>query len=280
MPNRGARRTLSARPPRAGGVVISSGLEARFDAAVAVAREAGALARRHYENRDDLIREVKGVQDLVSVADREVEDLILGRLKDGFPGDSFLGEESGGVAAARAWVIDPIDGTINFLRGVPYWSVSIAYVVDGEIEIGVVFDPVADEMYAARRGHGASRNAEGIEVSGCTDITSAVVSVGFSYRRAVERHVDVTKRILDAHCEYRRMGSAALALAHVADGRFDGFWEEHCNSWDVLAGILLVAEAGGWVNDFLAGDGMSRGNVIQACTPGILEPLAALTGTP
>ncbi len=178
------------------------------------------------------------------------------------------------------WVIDPIDGTANFLRGIPSWSVSIAYVADGEIEIGIVDDPVADELFAARRGHGATRNGTSIRVSGCADLTTATVGLGFSYRRPVADYVTVMRRLLEAHCEYRRMGSAAIGLAYVADGRFDGYWEAHVNSWDTLAGLVLVREAGGWVNDFLAGDGLAQGNVVQACTPGILESLAALTSTP
>ncbi len=255
------------------------GLERRFDAARTVAREAGALARHHYDNRAKLTVEVKGVQDVVSSADREVEDLVVRRLGETFPEDSFLGEERGGTGAARLWVIDPIDGTANFLRGIPYWSVSIAYVVEGEIEIGIVFDPVADELFAARKGNGATRNGVAVSVSGCTDLTKATVGVGFSYRRPVADHVTVTRRLLDAHCEYRRMGSAALALAHVADGRSDGYWEAHCNSWDVLAGLALVREAGGWLNAFLDGDGLTQGNVVQACPPSLLGALSALTGT-
>ena len=264
---------------RPGVGVIPDDIERRFHAARAIACEAGSLARRHYENRAGLAREVKGVQDVVSAADREVEDLIVARLAEAFPGDSFLAEESGGGGAERVWVIDPIDGTANFLRGIPSWSVSIAYVADGEIEIGIVGDPVADELFAARRGHGATRNGTSIRVSGCADLTSATVGLGFSYRRPVADYITVLRRLLEAHCEYRRMGSAAIGLAYVADGRFDGYWEAHCNSWDVLAGLLLVREAGGWVNNFLAGDGLARGNVVQACTPELLDAFSPLTGT-
>ena len=254
-------------------------IEQRYLAARDVTREAGALARRYYDARAELSIESKGVQDIVTVADREVEDFIVGRLADSFPGDAFLGEERGRTAGRQLWVIDPIDGTSNFVRGIPFWCVSVAFAVDREIEIGIIFDPVADELFAARRGHGATRNGDPIRVSGCKDLAAATVAVGFSYRLPVADHIAVLHRLLDAHCEYRRLGSAALALAQVADGRFDGFWESHLNPWDALAGLLLVREAGGWTNDFLAADGLLAGNEALGCTPDILDDLRAKTGT-
>ena len=256
---------------------------ARFLAAEAVAREAGRLARRYFGDRDNLEIESKGTQDVVSIADRKVEDLICGRLGAAFPGDSFFGEEGGLAPEAdrgghKLWVIDPIDGTANFVRGLPQWAVSIAYMRGGKVEIGVIYDPMADELYAARRGAGATRDGVAIRVSRCDDLARATVSIGFSYRRPVAAHVTAVRNALDATCEYRRTGAGSLGVAQVADGRFDAYLEAHVNAWDVLAGTLLVREAGGWTSDFLAGDGLLRGNPILACTPGIKDALIAAVG--
>ncbi|MBI4183960.1 MAG: inositol monophosphatase [Proteobacteria bacterium] len=256
----------------------------RYLAAQAVAREAGKLALRHFRARDRLAIEHKGVQDLVSDADREVEDLIGGSLGAAFPGDSFFGEERGAgphpLRADRLWVIDPIDGTANFLRGLPQWAVSIAFVLGGEVEIGVIYDPVADELFAARRGGGAVRDGAPIRVSGCADLTRATVGIGFSYRRPAAAHVAAVSASLHGHCEYRRTGAGALGIAQVADGRVDAYWEAHMNAWDALAGVILVREAGGWTNDFLAGDGLAAGNAVLACTPALKDPLMATLGLP
>jgi myo-inositol-1(or 4)-monophosphatase len=254
-------------------------LEARFFAGCAVAREAGALARRYFLARHELVVETKGTQDHVSQADREVETLIVEQLGRAFPEDRFLGEEGGGAAADSLWVIDPIDGTSNFLRGLPAWCVSVAYVRNGQIELGIIHDACASELFAARRGHGASVNGVAMRVSGATSIAGAMLGLGFSYRRSPKTFAAVAERLLEAQCEFRRFGAGALAMAHVACGRLDGYWEQHINSWDVLAGILLVREAGGWTNDFLTGDGLLAGNPILACPPALREPLIELTGT-
>jgi myo-inositol-1(or 4)-monophosphatase len=257
----------------------------RVLAAEAVARQAGRLARRYYDDRTNLTVEAKGVQDLVSTADRAVEDLIIGKLGGAFPGDSFLGEEGGATSEGdltgdRLWVIDPIDGTVNFLRGIPHWAVSIAFMVDGEVEIGVAYDPMADELYSARRGGGATRDGAPIRVSDCDSLDKALVGIGFSYRLPAAVHVAAVEKALTAHCEYRRTGGGTLGMTLVADGRFDGYWEAHINAWDVLAGYLIVREAGGWTSDFLAGDGLARGNPILACTPGIKDALVDALGVP
>ena len=246
--------------------------ERRLARACELVREAGTLALASFRDAS-LAIESKGVQDYVTAVDRAVEDLIVDRLHAEFPGDGFLGEEGGRRAGAAddhaLWVIDPIDGTANYARGLPLWCISVALVYAGEIAFGLIFNPVSDEFYCAVRGQGATCNGQPIRVSAVHSPTSARIGMGFSYRRPPALHVQGIGRLLDAHCEYRRLGSAALGLAFVADGRFDGYWEMHINSWDVLAGICLVREAGGWVNDFLAGDGLFGGNPILACTPGL-----------
>jgi myo-inositol-1(or 4)-monophosphatase len=253
-------------------------LDDRFHAGCAAVLAGGRLARRHFDNRDQLQVEVKGPQDHASIADREVEQLIVNLLAGAFAADRFFGEEGGGQTGDSLWVIDPIDGTTNFLHGLPSYCVSLAYMRDGVVELGMIYHPPADELFAARRGRGATCNGAAIRVSGCTNLTDALVGVGFSYRRPVRPFIEATARLLEAHCEVRRDGAGALAMAQVAAGRLDGYWEQHINSWDVLAGLLLVQEAGGWTNDFLSGNALLEGNPILACTPALREPLCTLTG--
>jgi myo-inositol-1(or 4)-monophosphatase len=254
-----------------------SDLDARYHAACAAVLAGGRLAQRFFNRRETLTVDTKGPQDHASAADRDVEKLIIELLGRAFPTDAFFGEESGGTVRDDLWVIDPIDGTTNFVHGVASYCVSLAYVRGGAVQIGVIYDPPADELFAAQRGHGATCNGEVIQVSGCTQITQAMIGAGFSYRRPVRPFVDGIERLLNAQCEFRRAGSGALAMAHVAAGRLDGYWEQHINSWDVVAGLLLVEEAGGWTNDFLTPDALLKGNPILACTPALREPLSRLT---
>jgi myo-inositol-1(or 4)-monophosphatase len=253
-------------------------MDSRFLAGCAAVRAAGRLARRHFENRGALTIESKGAQDHVSEADRAVERLIVAQLGAAFPEDGFLGEEGGGAAHDQLWIIDPIDGTTNFVHGLAAWCVSLAYMRAGVLEIGLIYDPMADALYAAQRGNGATLNGAPMRVSSCAAIDQAMVGIGFSYRRPVEPFAAAAQRLLAAHCEFRRFGSGALGMAHVASGRLEGYWEQHINSWDVAAGILLVREAGGWTNDFFAGKGLLEGNPILACAPALRAPLATLTG--
>ena len=252
--------------------------ERRLARASELVREAGALALASFRNAS-LVVESKGVQDYVTAVDRAVEALLVDRLHAEFPDDAFLGEEggrrSGSPGSDALWVIDPIDGTVNYTRGLPLWCISVALVYAGEIAFGLIFNPVSDEFYCAVRGQGAFCNGQPIRVSGVRSPEAARIGMGFSYRCPPALHVRGIGRLLDAHCEYARLGSGALGLAFVADGRFDGYWEPHINSWDVLAGICLVREAGGWVSDFLAGDGLFGGNPILACTPALQTFLQA-----
>jgi myo-inositol-1(or 4)-monophosphatase len=255
-------------------------LEARRRAAEAAIREAGEVAAGFYGRRASLRIDRKGAQDLVSEADRACEDLIVAALSRDFPDDGFLGEEGGhrGGSGDTVWVIDPIDGTHNFLTGVPFWCVSLALVVGREPVLGLIFDPSADELFSATSGGGALVNGTTMRVSGETELTRARLCVGFSFRRPVADHVRAIDACLSAGCEYLRLGSGALALAYVAAGRFDGYWETHMNSWDAAAGLVLVREAGGWTNDFLAGNGLEDGNEILASTPALTEPFKELSG--
>ncbi len=250
----------------------------RLDVARQVAAEAGALTRGYFDAPERLMTRLKGPQDYLTEADGASERLIVGRLLDAFPDDGILGEEEGGTPKEQTWIIDPIDGTANFARGVPHWAISIGFAVGRTLELGVVFNPATGIMYVGRRGHGATRNGQPIRVSGATAIDQAIVETGWSRRRPTSDYTKLIGRMLDMGAAFRRQGSAAMGLAMVADGRSDGYTELHINSWDVAAGIVLVREAGGWATDFLAGDGLTQGGPIVACTPALREAIERAAG--
>jgi myo-inositol-1(or 4)-monophosphatase len=275
-------------------------LEQRLLIACAVAREAGHLAHDYFLKRDQLDVEHKGMQDLVSEADREVEELIRTRLGVAFPDDALLGEEGGGDGleeggddsllgeeddeaeqkkpAPGLWIIDPIDGTANFLRGMPYWSVALAYLVDGKTIIGVTYDPVHDDLYWARRGAGAYRNERPMRVKECDEPKEAVLGSTFTFKMKIDDYVEMLKKILEAGADHRRMGSTALMMCHVADGRLDGCVTMYCNSWDVIGGLLLVEEAGGVASEFTDGASLTEPNKAFGCAAGLGELISGMTG--
>jgi len=258
---------------------IADEIETRLAAASAIAREAGALARRNYRGRPRGQQpDFKGHQDFVLATDAEIEDLIRRRLAATCPGDQFYGEEGGGTFGDNVWVVDPIDGTANFARGIPHFAISIAFVRQRRVEVGVVYDVMQDELYAAARGRGATLDGQPIRVSGIAELRHATVEAGWSPRRPAEDYADLVRRLKLAGTNVRRAGSGTLGLAYVADGRMEAYCELHINSWDALAGLLLVAEAGGWTNDFLAGDGLTQGSPVLACAPELARGLAELTG--
>lgn len=257
-------------------------LDARFRFAQDAARRAGDLAIALARDPAGLGVVAKGVQDVVTAADKAVEKALRREIAEAFPGDSVLGEEEGlspdWDGRAPLWILDPIDGTANFARRLPLWCVSIGVLHDGDAVCGVVHNPVADEMHAAMRRNGATMNGRPIRVSQATSPEHSRIGLGFSYRRERHLHLAAIDRLLARHCEYSRLGSGALGMAHVADGRFEGYFEPHINAWDVAAGLVIVREAGGFTNDFFARDGLSRGNPILAGAPGLREFLEATLG--
>ena len=182
----------------------------------------------------------------------------------------------GASEASPLWVVDPIDGTANFIRGAFEWCVSIGLLVGGRPVVGVIYDPNADELFAASAGRGATCNGLPICVSERTSLAGATVAIEFSFDQSAPTHAAQVQKLLEQGSEYRRNGSAALSLAHVACGRLDAFFELDLSAWDVLAGMAVVVEAGGWVSDFLADDGLSRGNAMLAAAPALREPLTAI----
>jgi myo-inositol-1(or 4)-monophosphatase len=251
----------------------------RFELAKDVVREAGALALGYFRKLDQLTIKSKGLQDMASEADLNTELLIKKRLAEAFPTDAFLGEETGTAdleGASGVWVVDPIDGTQPFVSGIRTWCVSIAYVRDGEIEIGLVYDPCADELFAARRGGHSTLNDKPIAPHPGADFTAGITSVGYSNRITPASVVSVMSKLLDAGGMFHRSGSGTLSICYVACGRLLGYIEGHMNSWDALAAIAIVRGAGGRTNDFLANDGLVKGNVIVAGPAGLYDRLEGL----
>jgi myo-inositol-1(or 4)-monophosphatase len=270
-----------AAPPD-GAKIGPTDLTSRYLAAQSVAWEAGRLALGYLADRSRLQVETKGPHDFVSAADRAVEAFIAQHLGAAFPTDAFLGEESYGMPtpdrAGLLWVVDPIDGTANFVRDLPDWCVSIGLLVERRFEVGVIYVPALDELYAAQRGQGAFCGGKAIHVSDRTTVTGATIGLDHSFDDPSADHRAHIAAVHTHGGEYRRNGSVAVSLTRVASGRLDGFVELHLNPWDVAAGIVLVQEAGGWTNDFLARDGLSKGNPIIAATPGMRDELLAITG--
>ena len=245
------------------------------EACAEAARRGGEVLRRKWGTQRTI--EYKGGIDLVTDADRAAEEATLGFLHDRFPEAAVLAEESGASGAASSglrFFVDPLDGTTNYAHGVPHFAVNVA-VEDGRgLAAGATHDPLRGELFAAARGEGAFLDGAAIHVSRTEDLSRAVLCTGFPYD--VHQDAEVPLKIFAAYLRrsraVRRFGSAALDLAYVACGRFDGFWEMRLKPWDVAAGILLVREAGGAVADFDGGDRMLHGATICAANP-LLQPL-------
>ncbi len=221
--------------------------------ACTLAEAAGELLHEQYGqlHRGDAERKRGLRRDLVSRADREAEELVFERIP---LTDDVLGEEGSmrDTGAARCWIVDPLDGTVNYLHGIPFWAVSIGVVEDGLLAAAVVHAPALAETFTALRGEGAFLDGRRIETSATHDLADAVLGTGFAYNRetAADNNLDNWSTMAMASAGLRRMGAASLDLAFTACGRLDGFWELHLEPWDVAAGTLLVREAGGTVSDF------------------------------
>ncbi len=243
-----------------------------------VAREAGALLLDYFGGLGSGDIAYKDIKDPVTAADRASQALIIERLQDRFPGDRIVAEEEGGVLGEgeAVWYIDPLDGTTNFVHGFPFFSVSIARVRGERIELGVVYNPVSDDLFAAESGGGAFRNGEPMSVSDVSDPLRALVATGFACVRSnrVPDTVPFFDGIVREVQGIRRPGSAALDLAFTASGVFDGFWELNLNRWDLAAGLLLVQEAGGKMSDFAGGNEIFSRREVIAGNPAIHAYLA------
>jgi len=240
-----------------------------LDIAREAARRGAAVLLRHWETLGKDDADLKARNDWVSAADRESEEEIVSAIREHCPHDAFLGEESGLTAgtADRMWVIDPLDGTSNYLQHFPIWTVSIALRRGNETVVGVIYEPLRDLFFTTERGSGAYRNDKRMSVSTQAQVDGSFLATGFPFRAQeyVESYVAIFADVIRVSKGVRRAGSAALDLAYTAAGIFDGFFEMHLSPWDVAAGALLVTEAGGVVTDFSGGQRwLDRGNIVGA----------------
>ncbi|WP_322893343.1 MULTISPECIES: inositol monophosphatase [unclassified Yoonia] len=240
-------------------------------------KAAGDIARSEFLNHIPGQFELKGPQDLVTASDRKVEAFLRDAISAAFPQDDFLGEETGmsdSAGTAGIWVVDPIDGTDNFARGIAHFCVSIAYIRDGKTQLGAIYVPMTDDLYRAQAGQGAKRNGTKMSVSGIATPDQAAIELGWSMRAERTDYMAVLTFLLDQGSNVRRSGSGALALAMVADGRLDGYIELVMNAWDSLAGLLLVREAGGITCPDPAGRDLQTAGLVYAGNPHMALHLA------
>ncbi len=263
------RRSLSL-PPAA--------IAARFHAVQGMALELGRIAMGYFGNEARLGVSMKGTQDWLTIADGTVEARFRDLIAEAFPEDAVMGEEAGGVAADRLWIIDPIDGTANFARGDRMWCISIGFVLNGHPEIGIIHAPALGETYLARRGHGATMNGERIEVARTVDIARASIEYGWSPRRSLGAYLGPVQGLFEQGASVKRGASGAMGLAHVAIGRTDGYAEAHINAWDVAAGLVIASEAGALCSPFCSGNWLVDGNPIAVATPAIAPYLFEAAG--
>jgi myo-inositol-1(or 4)-monophosphatase len=213
---------------------------------ITLARQAGEILSKNFGQQ--LRVDYKGLIDMVSEADRLSEQLLLGTIRKGFPADMIVSEESGELSgdAERAWYIDPLDGTVNYVHGIPIYAVSLAYAEYGKLRLGVVFDPSHDECFSAELGKGAFLNGQPIHPASAQDLDHALLVTGFPYdiRTNPNNNLENYAHFALHSQGVRRLGSAALDLCYVACGRFDGFWELEIKAWDIAAGALIAREAG------------------------------------
>ena len=250
-------------------------MDSMIDVAIDAARQAGLHIQSAARDLSKLHVEQKSLHDYVSEVDRESESIISNVINQHFPTHRMLGEEHGEIGQQGSdvlWVVDPLDGTTNFLRSIPHYAVSIGVMSAEVLQHAVVFDPVKDEMFSASRGKGARLNGEGIRVSDATSVRGTLLATGVPFNGKATANIDafadtMLNLLAKDTSGIRRLGSAALDLAYVAAGRYDGFWEGYLQIWDIAAGTLLVEEAGGVVTDLHGQDRhLVSGNVLAACT--------------
>jgi len=240
-----------------------------LNVAIQAARSAGRIIVRFVDRLDTIDVNEKSRNEFVTQVDHLAEQEIIQTIRQKYPNHAILAEESGITEGDEnfLWIIDPLDGTTNFIHGFPQFSVSIALQHRGKLEVGVIYDPLRQELYTATRGQGAQLNSRKIRVSQCKKLNTALIGTGFPYKKNhhFKSYIDTFEAIFPETVGVRRAGSAALDLAYVAAGRLDGFWEISLKEWDMAAGVLLVKEAGGLVGDFHGEDQfMDSGNLVAA----------------
>ncbi|MES2883517.1 MAG: inositol monophosphatase family protein [Pseudomonadota bacterium] len=249
---------------------------------VLAARAAGNYIMRNFDRVDALKIERKGKSDFVTQVDRGAEAEIVKIIRKHYPHHGILGEEGGasGTDDEVRWIIDPLDGTTNFLHALPHFAVSIGVEVRGRLEHGVVYAPATQDLYVASRGSGTTLNNKRVRVSKVKDLEDSLIGTGVPIRKPemLDVYLPMMRRVAENTAGLRRAGAAALDLAYVASGRLDGFFEMNLKPWDIAAGIVLVQEAGGVVNGLIAGNVLDHGHVL-ASNNKLIGPLTDLIGT-
>ena len=244
--------------------------------AVKAARRAGNLIHRASDNVDHLTVAKKHHADYVSEVDRAAERAIIETLLESYPSHAILAEESGVHGDSEyVWIIDPLDGTTNFLHGFPQYAVSIAMQHNGVLTQAVIYDPTKNDLFTATRGRGAFLNDKRIRVSKRDQLADCLIGTGFPYSKFdhIDAYLDIFRDVMQKTAGLRRPGSAALDLAYTAAGRFDGFFETGLKPWDIAAGCLLITEAGGMVGDLQGNDGFLKSGHLCAGNPKVYEQL-------
>lgn len=251
-------------------------LHPMLNTAVKAARRAGAIINRASQNLDVLTVRSKSPNDFVSEVDRDAEAAIIDVIRKTYPDHAILAEESGGSGHGEyEWVIDPLDGTTNFLHGMPHYAVSIALRQKGVLAHGVIYDPVRNELFTASRGAGAFLNDRRIRVSRRTQMADSLIGTGFPFREQADfdSYLAMLKAVMPKCAGIRRAGAASLDLAYVAAGRFDAFWEFGLAPWDIAAGALMVSESGGLIGDATGEAGYMDSGAVIAGTPKVFAQL-------
>ena len=244
---------------------------------VAAARKAGRPLIRDFGELENLQISMKGPADFVTTADKRTERILIEELSKARPGYGFLGEEGGvveGKDKTHRFIIDPIDGTLNFMHGIPQFAISIALEREGHLVSGVVYNPVTDDLFTAEKGHGAYHNDKRMRVAARKELGPSVIATGLPFmgKDGHARALAEMGAVMDVTAGIRRMGAASLDLAYVAAGRFDGFWEHGLQPWDMAAGIVLLKEAGGVITDMIGGEQMMANGAV-VCANEHLHPL-------
>ncbi|XKM14200.1 inositol-1-monophosphatase [Orbaceae bacterium ac157xtp] len=251
--------------------------------AIRAARKAGNVIIKSYENPTSVKVDTKSENDFATNVDRAAESLIVETIKKAYPEHTIIAEESGvnkGSDADTQWIIDPIDGTTNFIRGIPHFAVSIAVRVKGKTEVAVVYNPITNELFTAIRGQGAQLNGYRIRVNGAikgVDGALLAMALPFKQKQYSECYFNVLKLVFERCADVRRAGAASLDLSYIAAGRLDGYFEIGLKPWDIAAGELILREAGGIVTDFAGGTNYFYSGNIVAGTPKVVKEFLSLT---
>ncbi|HJP39054.1 MAG TPA: inositol monophosphatase family protein [Gammaproteobacteria bacterium] len=254
-------------------------MQALLNTAVKAARRAGEIAIRQLKHLNEVNVRNKGINDFVTQVDEAAEESIIETIQKYYPDHAFLAEESGNRGESEyTWIIDPLDGTTNFIHGLPIFAVSIALRIKGRLSIGVIYDPNRQEIFSAIRGRGAQLEGHKIRVSGRRYLDGALIGTGFPYRspERMKSYLAMLEQVLLNTAGVRRPGAASLDLANLAAGRLDGFWEFGLNTWDIAAGSLILREAGGLISEIEDQDDyLTTGNIV-AGTPRVHDALKKL----